>query len=117
METNEWVRHRKKARYTLDVRARLCADGKELTVRTLDIGEGGIGVISPVEIPPGSTFQVKLEFPTPSGNFEAEARMKSRNGFRYGFGFVALDEVNLTLLRSYQRRWGIRAEQPDSARR
>jgi len=100
---------RKHARYSLDVRAKLIVDGQEFTVRTLDISEGGIGVISPVEIPEGKTFIVEFAFSAVSGVFRAELQAKNRNGFRYGFQFVILDESNAALLGKYERRWGILA--------
>ncbi len=101
---------RKFARYSLDVRAKLSAGEREITVRTLDISEGGVGLISPVEIPEGSSFVVEFEMPAVAGIFRAEVYARNRVGFRCGFSFVGLDENNLALLRKFQRRWGILAK-------
>ncbi len=107
MSASRYAVERKHARYSLDVRAKLSAGEREITVRTLDISEGGVGLISPVEIPEGSSFIVEFEFPTVRGMFRTEVEVRSKAGFRHGFSFVGLDESNMALLRKYQRRWGI----------
>lgn len=99
---------RKFARYALDVRAKLSTGGQEITVRTLDISEGGVGLVSPVAIPEGSSFVVEFEIPT-AGIFRAEVYARSRAGFRYGFSFASMDESSMALLRKYQRRCGVLA--------
>lgn len=107
MSSPRYSTQRKFVRYALDVRAKLSAGEREITVRTLDISEGGVGLISPVEIADGSLFTVECTLPTVMGMFCAEVEMKSKSGFRYGFSFVNVDESNVALLRKYQRRWGI----------
>jgi hypothetical protein len=102
---------RKHTRYSLDVRAKLSNGEREITVRTLDICEGGLGLISPEEIAEGSVFTVKLVFPAVQGEFCAKVRAQTRMGFRHGFMFVGVDETNMALLVKYQRRWGIRADE------
>jgi hypothetical protein len=102
---------RKFTRYSLDVRAKLIVDGREITVRTLDVSEGGVGLVSPVEIPEGKLVVVECVFPTVQGLFRAELQAQNRSGFRYGFQFVALDKSNAVLLRKYERRWGILAKE------
>lgn len=111
MAFSPYTAERKYARYSLDARAKLSADGREITVRMLDVSEGGLGVVSPVEIPEGSLFVIEFVFPTMQDVFRAQVEMQSRSGFRYGFKFVAVDEPNLALLQKYQRRWGIRAKE------
>ena len=96
-------------RYDLDVRAKLSIDDQEITVRTLDISEGGVGVVSPVDIPEGSCYAVKMVLPTMQNVFSATLQARSKNGFRYGFEFVGMDESNRALLLRFQRRWAIRA--------
>jgi c-di-GMP-binding flagellar brake protein YcgR len=100
----------------LDVRAKLSAGEEEITARTLDISEGGVGLISPVEIAEGSLFTVECVLPTVSGVFRAEVQEKSRSGFRYGFTFLNVDEKSMVLLRKYQRRWGILAKDDYAAK-
>jgi hypothetical protein len=102
---------RQHTRYALDVRARLFAEGNEITVRTLEISEGGVGLVSPVELAEGGVFLLKMELPGVQGVFEGDVQQRSRNGFRYGFQFVALCESNRVLLRKFARRWGIHAEE------
>jgi hypothetical protein len=83
---------------------------REITVRMLDISEGGVGLLSPFEIPDASAFTVEFVFPTMQEIFRAELHAENRNGFRYGFSFAGLNEGQMALLRKYQRRWGIRAQ-------
>jgi hypothetical protein len=110
MGQSPYAVQREHARYSLDVRARLSASGREITVRMLDVSEGGVGMISPVEIPEACLYAVEFVFPTMQDVFHANLELKSRNGFRYGFIFIDIDESNMALVRKYQRRWGIRAE-------
>lgn len=107
----EYQKHRKYKRYSLDVRARLSGGGQEISARTLDICEGGLGMVCPVEIAAGSLFTVKLVFPTVQGEFTAAVRAQNQSGFRFGFRFVEVDAENMALLRKFQRRWGIAARE------
>ncbi len=109
MAASRYTAERKFVRYSLDVRAKLVADGLEITARTLDISEGGLGLVSPVEIAEGSFYTVEFELPTVQGVFRAAVQEQSKNGFRYGFRFVEVDESSMDLLRKFQRRWGILA--------
>ena len=113
---SRYTTERKFARYALDVRAKLSAGEQEITARTLDISEGGVGLISPVELPEGSSYAVEFELPTVQGIFRAEVQGQSRSGFRYGFRFVEVDESSMDLLRKFQRRWGILANEKYAAR-
>lgn len=106
---------RKFVRCSLDVRAKLKVGEREIKVRTLDISEGGMGIISPVEIREGSSFLVELEFPAVPGIFRTEVHTRNRAGFRYGFSFAAMDESSMTLLKKYQRRWGTLAKSVSAA--
>ena len=63
-----------------------------------------MGLISPVEIPEGSSFLAEFEFPTIPGVFRTQVHVRNKAGFRYGFSFVAVDEGGMALLRKYQRR-------------
>jgi hypothetical protein len=92
------------------VRAKLGDGEREITVRTLDISEGGVGLLSPIEIVDATAFTIEFVFPTMQDIFRAELRAQNRNGFRYGFSFADLNEGQMALLRRYQRRWGIQAK-------
>jgi c-di-GMP-binding flagellar brake protein YcgR len=107
---------RKFVRYSLDVRAKVISGEEEIRVRTLDISEGGVGLVSPVEILKRDSLVVEFEFPTSEGVFRAEVGAQSRVGFRYGFSFVEVDESSMALLRKYQRRWGVLAKENYAAR-
>jgi len=101
-----WVTERQTARYSLDVRAKLCSGEQEITVRTVDVSEGGLGLMSPVEIVPGSVWTIEFVFATMQDVFRAEIVALYKVGFRYGFRFTQVDEKNMALLRKFQRRWG-----------
>jgi PilZ domain len=111
MAVSPYDKERLHARYSLDVRAKLSLEGREITVRTLDVSEGGLGLVSPVEIAEGSSYSVEFVFPTMQAVFCARVQAQSKSGFRYGFTFVEVNENNMTLLRKYQRRWGIAAKE------
>lgn len=106
MTAPQHVQQRKFARYWLDARAKLVGDGVAIRVRTVDISEGGVGVISPVEIASGSSYAIELSLPVTNEVFRAVVAPRSRRGFRYNFRFAAVDEQYMTLLRRYQGRWG-----------
>lgn len=116
MASSRYTAERKFPRYSLDVRAKLIADEQEITARTLDISEGGLAVVSPVEIPEGNLFIVEFELPTVQGVFRGAVQQQSRNGFRYGFRFTEVEESNMSLLRKFQRRWGVPATDNYAAR-
>jgi c-di-GMP-binding flagellar brake protein YcgR len=116
MTGSRYKMERKFARYALDVRAKLITGEGEIRVRTMDVSEGGVALVSPVEIPDGNSLVVEFEFPTLREIFRAEIRVQSRVGFRYGFRFVNVDESSMALLRKYQRRWGIFAKENYAAR-
>jgi hypothetical protein len=116
MASSRYTAERKFARYALDVRAKLSAGGHEITARTLDVSEGGVGLISPVELPEGSSYTVEFELPTVQGVFRAAVQGQNRSGFRYGFRFVEVEASSMDLLRKFQRRWGILASEKYAAR-
>lgn len=110
MSTYPYAAVRKFTRYSLDVRAKLSVGVQEYTVRTLEVSEGGLGVVCPVEIPNEGLYVVEFVFPTMQDVFTAKLQSQGRSGFRYGFQYVELDDVNMALLQKYQRRWGIRSK-------
>ncbi len=111
MKPIRYAVERKFSRYSVDARAKLSVDGQEITVRTLDISEGGVGVVSPVEIPAGKSYVIEFVLPAVQGLFRTELYARNRNGFRYGFQFVDhWTKVMHGLLRKYERRWGILAK-------
>jgi c-di-GMP-binding flagellar brake protein YcgR len=116
MSVSHYKAVRKFVRYSLDVRAKLITSEGEIRVRTLDISEGGIGLVSPTAIPDGSTFVIELEFPTSLEVFRAEVCARSIVGFRLGFSFVSVGEESMALLKRYQRRTGILAKENYAAR-
>lgn len=116
MTTARYKAERKFVRYSLDVRAKLKIGDQEIRVRTLDISEGGVGVICPEEVPVAKSSVLEFEFPTGHGVFRCAVCAQSRVGFRYGFSFVDVDESSMALLRKYQRQWGVFAKENYAAR-
>ncbi len=60
-----------------------------VSVRTSDLSIGGISLVLPERLSPGTPIMVGLPLP---GHEECEwlqARMRHRNGFRHGFQFIA----------------------------
>ena len=116
MAASRYTAERKFVRYALDVRAKLSRGwaGDHGSNAGYLRGRSGFGFAS--GDPEGSFYAVEFELPTVQGVFRAEVQEKSRNGFRYGFRFVEVDESSMDLLRKYQRRWGILANEKYAAR-
>ena len=75
-------------------------DGRQLEARTLDIGKGGMAIVTGINSPVGSQFGVRLTLPVhPKGNalFEAQVRVANcvldgvEGGFRLGLEFLTLE--------------------------
>lgn len=107
---------RKFARYWLDTRAKLESDGNEIRVRTVDVSEGGVGVISPVEIAMTGSYAIEFSLPEMNEVFRAVVAPQSRQGFRYGFRFAVVDESYMARLRKYESRWGVLASEKTRAK-
>jgi hypothetical protein len=111
MAEPHYARQRKFVRYWLDARAKLVSDGNEIKVRTLDISEGGVGVISPIEIPMDKSYTIEFRFPVMDEVFRAVIAPQSRKGFRYGFRFVVVEDSHMTMLQKFKGRWGVLASE------
>lgn len=109
--TAPYKRVREHLRYAIDVRAKLSGDGQVITARTLDISDGGVGLISPVALPLGSVFVISFELPAVAGEFRAQVQLQSRSGFRCGFKFVLVDEASSVALRRFVRRTQVPAKE------
>ena len=87
-------------RHALEVPAQLCLAGRQLCdARSVEISAGGIGLVVPVSVPPGTTCSVSLTLPTRadgSRRLELQAvawhGMFSRGGggFRIGLRLLAV---------------------------
>lgn len=82
-------------------------DGRQLEARTLDIGKGGMGIVTSINPPVGSQFGVRMTLPVhPKGNalFEAQVRVANcvldgaEGGFRLGLEFLALPPAAKSVL-------------------
>jgi hypothetical protein len=78
--------------------------------RTVDISEGGISAVVPVELFIGETVKMEIRFPLESATVTAVVR--SRNVFRYGFEFKPPESGKELTGRELIRR---APERPDSA--
>lgn len=82
-------------------------EGRLLEARTLDIGKGGMALVTGINAPVGSQFGVRMTLPVhPKGNALFEARVRVANcvldgvegGFRLGLEFLALDAAAKSVL-------------------
>ncbi len=85
----------------------ILADGRQIEARTLDVGKGGMAIVSNSNPPIGSTFGIRVTLPThPRGNAVFEARVRVANsvldgaesGFRIGIEFLALEPAARAVL-------------------
>ena len=86
------------------------ADGRRVVGQTLDIGEGGAGVVCDINAVVGSTLRLRLRVPaqsTGSHLFEAEAEVvnsilaRREGGFRLGLEFRPLSAAAQAALKDY----------------
>ena len=82
------------------MRAKLIVDEQEITVRTLDISEGGVGVISPVEIAEGKSYVIEFVLPTVKGCFAPSFKREAEMGLGTVFSSDHWTKV-IGLLRRY----------------
>jgi c-di-GMP-binding flagellar brake protein YcgR len=95
------VNRRKFERYPLWTTARIELSSKKvLDVRTVDVGQGGMGIIAGVNPKFGTTFKVILRLPVKPAviePFEVKVRVvhsvfaNDHGGFKIGLQFVELD--------------------------
>jgi hypothetical protein len=92
------------------VASMLLPGDKQLEVRTIDIGDGGVGIVSPASPPIGMACGLRLTIPArSSGPVVLEVRVKvwqsmlsaKDHGFKVGLGFVDLTRQQERTIRGY----------------
>lgn len=58
--------------------------------RLANISEGGVAVLTPMEMRVGDTAEIEFKAPNAEGPLRLRAVLRNRNGFRYGFEFLTL---------------------------
>lgn len=86
--------NRRHGRAQLDIRV-VWVQGAGSTVkgaigRACDLSEGGISAVLPVRIPIGEVSELQFSLPGVKEPFRARVVVRSADGFRYGFEFLAL---------------------------
>ena len=62
------------------------------SVRSLEIGESGLSVTSPLELPVGEGAEVEFMLPGSRTMMRLKAVVRNRAGSRYGIEFLSLSE-------------------------
>jgi c-di-GMP-binding flagellar brake protein YcgR len=101
------TRSRMFLRYELDARATVIIsddDGvKKLSVRTLDIAEGGMALVCPVDLPTNSSLQIEVKLPGTGDLLKIRGLVRNRSGFRFGIEFLRIRDDQQKMIRSYCR--------------
>jgi class 3 adenylate cyclase len=97
---------RRHPRAALDAAVQLtAADGRTCHARTLDISEGGLGLVDvPAEWPVGSTVEIRLEASEVGARIVATGTIVSRRGEKAGVQFTALDAGVAPVIAEYVAR-------------
>jgi len=102
------LRSRMYLRYELDVRATviLSEDGntQKISVRTLDIAEGGMALVCPLDLPTNSSLQIELKFPGTGELLKIRGLVSNRTGFRFGIEFLRIRDEQQKMIRNYCRQ-------------
>ena len=98
---------RRHPRAALDAVAQLTTvgDGRVFRARTVDISEGGLGLVGvPAEWPVGSTIEIRLDGGEVGRRIVAEGTIVSRRGEKAGVQFTSLDEGSAPAVADYVAR-------------
>ena len=103
--------NRRHERIKLDVRA-VWIDGSASTVRgaigrTCDISVSGVSVMLPSKIAPGHHSQLEFSLPGMKDPIRVQVVMRGHEGFRYGFEFTTLSQVQRHAIQRYCDRMAI----------
>ncbi len=86
---------RRYPRISVDVSVRVWSEGRRPVFgRGHDISCGGMALYAPVELEDGDVVKIAFELPNSRVQFNLSAKVKNRNGFRYGLAFVELTPEN-----------------------
>lgn len=97
-----WTLPRAHSRYLLDLR--IVVRAKETFIgRTKDIAEGGLGATIPGNIDIGEIVELELQLPDAKEPFKAQAEVRYRQGFQYGFKYVQITQEQKEMIRRTTR--------------
>jgi len=95
-------------RYPIDVRVSVVFMKKgaltRSSVRSLEIGESGLSVSSPLELPVGEGVEVEFMLPGSRSMMRLKALVRNRAGSRYGIEFLSLSEPQKLDIRAIGER-------------
>lgn len=85
---------RRFVRSELDIRVRFQPERvqQHCHCRSVDISEGGIGLVAPYEFEVGQKGQLEFSLPDAAAPIQVQAVVRSRAGFRYGLEFLNLGD-------------------------
>lgn len=102
-----WAVQRRWVRVPLNVRVRLRYERgrkqQQCHCRSLDISEGGMGLISPYEIERNQVVDLEFSLPETSVPFNLRAVVRSQVGFRLGCEFILPTDSLKTEIARYGR--------------
>ena len=71
----------------------------ELSGRSFQIGQNGIGAILPGDLEPGDVVKIEVALPGNAKLLKLSALIRYRNGLRYGFEFLGSNEPDREIIR------------------
>ena len=84
-------------RYPIDVRVSVVSMRRgalaRSNVRSIEIGEAGLSITSPLEFPIGENVDIEFTLPESRVMMRVKSVIRNRNGFRYGIEFLSLSEA------------------------
>lgn len=90
----DWSVVRRWKRYPVDVRLKIVSSrgGVRTTVygRGTDVSEGGMSAYIAMELNLGSSIEMEVTLPYAQQSLKVKARVRSRDGLRYGLEFLSL---------------------------
>jgi hypothetical protein len=97
-----WSILRKHPRFPIDLLLVLRYSAK-LYGRTRDVSEGGLGATVPSDLPLGMVMELEFQFPNARDSICLEAKIVYRQGFQYGFIFLAPTQAQIEAIRKATR--------------
>jgi Tfp pilus assembly protein PilZ len=102
---------RRHPRFAVQLAAEVKDDSETLSVVTKDMSRGGICVICPKHLPPGSEIQLSLSLVLGAAKFSESLHLSGRvvwctpvgRGFQVGIAFIRLDHEKVGYLDMYLR--------------
>lgn len=89
-----WSAARRWQRYAIDVRVKVVSSrGGVRTIvygRGTDVSEGGMAAYIAMELSLGSSIEMEVTLPYAQQPLKVKARVRSRDGLRYGLEFLSL---------------------------